>query len=38
MNTFKDDIYEGIMDRDETWIVYDSGCAMIINDCSLLDC
>jgi hypothetical protein len=33
-----DDLYDGILDRDEWWIIVDKGCAMIIYDASLMDC
>lgn len=38
MYTFNADIYETILAQDETWFVTKNGYAMIINDCSLLDC
>lgn len=33
-----EDIYDGIMERDETWFMLENGWAEIIYDCALLDC
>jgi len=31
------DIYELMLENDETWYIYSSGSAFIMNDCALLD-
>jgi hypothetical protein len=35
---FNLDILETMMENDETWFVYENGNAMVISDCSLMDC
>lgn len=35
---FSIDIYESMLDNDETWFSLDNGNAMLVNDCSLLNC
>lgn len=35
---FSIDIYDSMMDNEETWIVTCPGNAMLVNDCALMDC
>jgi hypothetical protein len=39
MYEFKSPIYDTMMENSETWYVYfDTGAAMLVADCQLLDC
>ncbi len=33
-----DNLYDLMLDNDETWIIFSDGNAMLVNDCQLLDC
>lgn len=33
-----EDIYESMLERYETWFLVKTGAAMLVNDCSLMDC
>lgn len=33
-----EDIYTTMIDQDETWYVYETGSAFIMNDAALADC
>ena len=35
---YKDEVYQAMLDRDETWMQIGNGKADIVNNCSLMDC
>lgn len=38
MHKFRISVYDGMLENFECWFVLENGNAMIINDCSLLEC
>jgi hypothetical protein len=35
---YRDEVYQAMLDRDETWMQIGDGRADIVNNCSLMDC
>lgn len=31
-------VWDMMIDNEETWFITHNGCAMILSDCSLMDC
>ena len=38
LRTFHENIYESIMENDETWFIYEEGSALIVYDAQMMDC